>query len=260
MATNNAINVATAATGTVLQGAGVGVAPVFSTATYPSTTTINEILYSSATNAVAGLATANRAVLTTNASGVPSWTALSSNGQLIIGSAAGSPAAATLTAGTGISITNASNSITIAATGGGAGLQSATVVLTSAQIKALAGTPQTLVAAQGAGTAIILVRAVWKMTYGGTNAFTSGSSLGIWYNNSGTVVALANGIATTTMNGTQSRYSLVNVAEITGFTGTLSAMENVPLTISNTTGTDFTGNAANNNTLTVQAVYYVVTI
>lgn len=51
MVTNNAINVATAATGKILQGAGVGVAPTFSTATYPSTAgTIGNVLTSDGTN------------------------------------------------------------------------------------------------------------------------------------------------------------------------------------------------------------------
>lgn len=53
MVTNNAINVATAASGTILQGAGVGTAPVFSTATYPSTAgTSSTILRSDGTNFV----------------------------------------------------------------------------------------------------------------------------------------------------------------------------------------------------------------
>lgn len=102
-------------TGQVLQ-TNTGADPTWSTATYPSTTTINQILYSSAANTVTGLATANNGVLTTGTSGIPVITALASNGQLIIGSGSGAPAAATLTAGTGITITNAANSITIAAT------------------------------------------------------------------------------------------------------------------------------------------------
>jgi hypothetical protein len=118
MVTNNAINVATAASNTVLQGQGVGTTPAFSTATYPATTTINQILYSSSANTVAGLATANNGVLTTGTTGIPVVTALGTNGQLIIGSGSGAPAAATLTAGTGITITNAANSITIASSGG----------------------------------------------------------------------------------------------------------------------------------------------
>lgn len=107
----------TATAGQVLQSAGSSADPVFSTATYPATTTINQILYSSSANVVAGLATANNGVLTTGTSGIPVITALASNGQLIIGSGSGAPAAATLTPGTGITITNAANSITIASNG-----------------------------------------------------------------------------------------------------------------------------------------------
>jgi trimeric autotransporter adhesin len=106
-----------ATTGQVLQN-NAGADPSYSTATYPSTTTINQILYSSSNNVVAGLTTANDGVLTTGTTGIPVITALSSNGQLIIGSGSGAPIAATLTAGTGITVTNAANSITIAATGG----------------------------------------------------------------------------------------------------------------------------------------------
>lgn len=104
-------------TGQVLQ-TNTGADPTWSTATYPSTTTVSQILYSSSTNTVGGLATANRGVLTTGATGIPVITALATDGQVIIGSTAGAPAAATITAGTGISVTNGSNSITIAATGG----------------------------------------------------------------------------------------------------------------------------------------------
>lgn len=102
-------------TGTILRADGTNW--VATTATYPNTTTISQLLYSSANNTIAGLATANRGVLTTGTTGVPVITALATDGQIIIGSTAGVPAAATLTAGTGITITNASNSITISANG-----------------------------------------------------------------------------------------------------------------------------------------------
>lgn len=117
-ASNAVSSTAVGTTGQVLQ-ANTGADPTYSTATYPSTTTINQLLYSSSANTVAGLATANRAVFTTTSGGVPQATALAADGQLIIGSTAGAPAAATLSAGTGISITNASNSITINGVGAG---------------------------------------------------------------------------------------------------------------------------------------------
>jgi len=46
--------------------------PAWSTATYPATTTINQLLYSSSANTITGLATAAAAVLTT-VSSVPTW-------------------------------------------------------------------------------------------------------------------------------------------------------------------------------------------
>ncbi len=107
-------SVATSA-GTILRADGTNW--LATTATYPNTTTINQLLYSTSANAIGGLATANKGVLTTGATGVPVITALSTDGQVIIGSTSGVPAAATLTQGTGITITNASNSITIAANG-----------------------------------------------------------------------------------------------------------------------------------------------
>ena len=46
--------------------------PAWSTATYPNTTTANQILYSSVNNTIQGLVTANSAVLVTDVGGVPS--------------------------------------------------------------------------------------------------------------------------------------------------------------------------------------------
>lgn len=72
MVTNNSANIPTGASGTVLRGQGIGSNSAFSTATYPATTTVSQILYSSSSNTVAGLATANSGVLTTSSGGVPS--------------------------------------------------------------------------------------------------------------------------------------------------------------------------------------------
>lgn len=105
-------------TGQVLQ-TNTGADPTWSTATYPSTTTINQILYSSAANTIAGLATANKGVLTTGATGIPVITALASDGQLIIGSTTGVPAAASITSSdSSITITPGSNSISLTVAGG----------------------------------------------------------------------------------------------------------------------------------------------
>ncbi len=65
-------------TGTILRSNGTNF--VNTTATYPTTTTINQLLYSSAANTITGLATANNSILSTDGSGVPSLgTSLNNN-------------------------------------------------------------------------------------------------------------------------------------------------------------------------------------
>ncbi len=57
--------------GQLFQSGGAG-APAWTTATYPATTTINQLLYSSSANVIAGLSTTASATLITSAGGVPS--------------------------------------------------------------------------------------------------------------------------------------------------------------------------------------------
>jgi hypothetical protein len=126
VASNGGIFYSTGTAGAILSGtvtanqvllSGSSTTPAWSTATYPATTTINQLLYSSAANTIAGLATANSAHLVTTSTGVPVYTATMTNGQVVIGSTGATPTAATLTAGTGVTITNGAGSITIASSG-----------------------------------------------------------------------------------------------------------------------------------------------
>jgi hypothetical protein len=57
---------------TILTSGGAGALPTWTTAVYPATTTINQILYSSAANNIVGLATLASGTLITSAGGVPS--------------------------------------------------------------------------------------------------------------------------------------------------------------------------------------------
>jgi hypothetical protein len=126
-ASNGGILYSTASAGAILAGtstarqsllSGSSTTPDWSSATYPSTTTSNQLLYSSSNNVIGGITTANSARLVTNSSGVPSWSSSMTNGQVIIGSTSGTPTPATLTAGTNVSITNGAGSITINSTAG----------------------------------------------------------------------------------------------------------------------------------------------
>ena len=63
---------AATSTGSQILLSGASAAPSWSTATYPATTTANQLLYSNAANAVTGLATAANGVLVTSGTGAPS--------------------------------------------------------------------------------------------------------------------------------------------------------------------------------------------
>lgn len=108
----------TATAGQMLRS-GSSSAPTWSTATWPATTTVSQILYSSSANVVGGITATASGIMRTNATGVPAFVALT-DGQVMIGSTSGFPAPATLTAGAGINISNGSNTITITNTFTGA--------------------------------------------------------------------------------------------------------------------------------------------
>jgi hypothetical protein len=125
-ASNGGIFYSTASAGSILAGtatanqvllSGSSTTPAWSTATYPATTTINQILYSSSANVIGGISTANSATMYTTTAGVPTFTGSMTNGQLLVGSTSANPVLATLTAGTGITITNGAGSITVAVNG-----------------------------------------------------------------------------------------------------------------------------------------------
>lgn len=166
-----------AAAGRVFQSANAAI-PVWSTSSYADTYAVSTMLYASSANTVTGLATTNRAALSTNSTGVPTWLALT-NGQIVVGSTAGSPAAATLTAGAGISITNASNSITVAATGVPVTVR---VPMTLAQFLGMRTTPFQIIAAQGANTLIVATSIIYELNMAGV-AFASGGNTGLQYGN-----------------------------------------------------------------------------
>ncbi len=95
---------------------GASGAPGWSTATYPGSTTINQILYSSAANTVTGLSTANNSALVTNGSGVPSLASSLSGDFTYTSSTAG--ATRTLTVSNTDNTNTASSANILASTGG----------------------------------------------------------------------------------------------------------------------------------------------
>lgn len=202
-----------ATVGTILQSAGSTADPTFSTASYPSTTTINQLLYSSATNVVGGLATANSSVLATTSAGVPGFLGPLTNGQVIIGSTGATPVAATLTGGNGVTVVNTAGVITINAplwtsivasqamvagngyivSGGALSLSLPTTAVVGSMINVLLAGGTSFTLTQAAGQQIFLA--------------SSSSTVGV----TGTVSSSANGdsinLVCTTANNTWFAYS-----------------------------------------------------
>jgi hypothetical protein len=246
MATNNAANEPTAASGKVLQGQGVGVASAYSTATYPSASAgSGKILYDNGTNFVTS---------------TPTFPASSSaTSRKIIVSDGTNWVASTETyavPGTNGNVLTSDGTNWTSATAPGAGLLVATGTLTSAQVKALRATPVAVIAAPGAGNVITVVSIAVKMNYGGTNVFTAGASQIIALRYS-TVTNIANVLTNAQIVASASQFTVV---ESSAAQGANTLFSNIAVNLYNTVATEITGNAANNNTVTYSIIYRIVTI
>lgn len=232
----------TATAGQILQSAGSSADPAFSTATYPATTTINQLLYSSAANVVSGLATANNGVLITSATGVPSLLANGTTGQILTATTGSPPSWADNTAG--------------------GGLLSASGTLTNSQIKNLRATPITLIAAPGSGKVLFVVSAVLKLNYGGTNVFTASAGVNVSLRYSGVSLDVITGtsgqwFANGTIGASANRLAMYPGSFLNT---TPDSAVNVGLVAINTGGSEIAGNAANDNTMSWNILYYILTI
>lgn len=129
--------------------------------------------------------------------------------------------------------------------------------LTNSQIKNLHGTPVQLLPAPGAGNVIYIESAAFKLNYGGNNAFTTsgGAFIAIYYNTSsqfGTVAAMQTSL-------TQTANTITFMPQTQPVTPYANAV-NAPLNFFNPSATEIAGNAANNNTISYNIVYRIITI
>jgi len=89
--TSSIVALAAGTANQVLQSGGAGADPAYSTATYPATTTINQVLYSSANNTISEITTAIDGVMITSHTGVPSILANSGTAGWVLTANSGAP-------------------------------------------------------------------------------------------------------------------------------------------------------------------------
>ncbi len=230
VASNGGIFYSGATAGAILSGtatarqvllSGSSSAPIWSTATYPATTTINQLLYSSSNNVIAGLTTANNGLLVTSNTGVPSILAGSSvTGNMLRSNASTAPSWSTAIFADTYAINtllyaSSSNSIT--------GLATANNSILATDVTGLPGYTTTLPSTvQGNITTVgTLVSGIWNATtiasqYGGTGVNNGASTFTIGGN-----FALSGAFAFT---GT-----LTGITTVTFPTsGTLATTANIP--------------------------------
>ncbi len=136
-------------------------------------------------------------------------------------------------------------------------LQTKTVVLTSSQVKNLHGTPVEFIAAPGAGKVIVILGSASKLTFG-TNAFVAGASQVISLTYGTGTNAVTNLMSNATIVASSSSYNIPASASVTNTTAV--GLQNLAVNLYNSTATEISGNAANDNTITVTAFYYILNI
>jgi hypothetical protein len=132
--------------------------------------------------------------------------------------------------------------------------------MTSAQIKALHGTPITAIAAPGAGNVIQVVSFAIKMNYGGTNAFTNGGSAPL-------VLVYSNLTDVIDSSALTAAMIIATASQLDGGSGTdfatsstYSSYDNSAVMWYNQSVTEYGGNAANDNTMPYSILYRIVTL
>lgn len=183
MTTDNSADIPTGAANTILQGQGVGTALAFSTATYPATTTINQLLYSSSANTIGGLSTGNSGVLITSAGGIPSISStlpsavqgnITSTGTIASGTWNGTVIGSTY-GGTGVN--NGASTITLGGNLTTSGAFATTLTATNTTTLTLPTSGTLATTSQIPATPISLAN-------GGTNASLTANNGGIFYSTS----------------------------------------------------------------------------
>lgn len=288
-ASNGGIIYSTASAMAVLSGtatanqvllSGSSGAPSWSTATYPATTTVNQLLYSGTANVVSGLTTANSSILVTNGSGVPSWSTTlpahtvttSVTVPLVIGGSGTTGTQLTLQTTTGIGTTDA-----IAFKGGNNGATTFASLSSSGLTLGATGSTLGVLALSGSTSGTVTVQpaaaaGTWTLTLptsGGTNNYvltTNGSGTASWSQVSLTagvtgVLPVANGGTNASSAGITAFNNITgySAAGATGTTSTNLVFSTSPTLVTPTLGVA-TATSINKVTITAPATSATLTI
>ncbi len=147
-AANTINSVGPATAGKIIRATGLTSQPAFTTATYPDTTTANRILYSSATNIIGEITSANNSILRTDGSAVPSFSTtlpsgLAATNLTLTTPILGTPQSGNLSNCTGIPAGGISGTVLLANGGSSANLTASNggiVYSTASALAILAGT------------------------------------------------------------------------------------------------------------------------
>jgi|ERR1041385_481640 hypothetical protein len=206
-----------------------------------STLTNHGVLIGASTSGITqlGAGTAGQAVRSGGASADPAYTT----------------ATYPSTAGTSTNVLTSDGTNWISSAAPGGGVLSASITLTSTQVKSL-HSGVTLISAAGAGKTIVILSAISRYTYGGNNAFTgTANTLLVYAPISGPTNAVQTIISgTTQINGTVS-YILEGTVLALNFAASKS--DNQDIVIYNS-GINYGGNAANDNTVTIDVTYVII--
>lgn len=139
-------------------------------------------------------------------------------------------------------------------TDGNSSLLTTSVTLTSAQVKAARATPITILPAPGAGKVNRIISASGYIAYGGNNAFTNPQNFSMKYKD-GTTTALNVFTAAGWLDQTASEQQ--QSVLVAGVIISKANSDNQPVVIHNVGGSEITGNAAGDNTMTFKVAYAV---
>lgn len=258
------------ATGKILQSNSI-LPPSYSTATYPSVATgTGTILRADGTNWAASTATypntagTSGKVLISDGTNIVSSTptfpnASATSGKIIKSDGTNWVASTETYAAPGSSgnVLTSDGTNWLSSAAGGGSVSSVTGTLTNAQIKALHATPITLISAPGAGKVIVILQSTSVMNYGGTNIFVDGGGAGVILSYSNTTnTAAATFMPTGQLVASSSR---MNVASGAVSSSLYSSNTNLAVLAYNSSVTEISGNAANNNTISYSILYTTMT-